>query len=840
MKCPKCKAENPNDKKLCFKCGASLVKTSKTVTPKGAKKLLKFTSGENFGKRYQIIELIKRDDMGRVYKAMDKKLNEMVALRMINPELSTEPWPTIAEELKRESLLGKDVTPESVTKLYDIGKVGKIKFMSMQYVERESPKIPKKLIFSLSVAIVVLVGLVIFFAIRKMKPEAPLAIEAGKRSIAVMYFENNTGDESLDHWRKALSDLLITDLSQSKYIRVLSEEKLFNILSQLNQLETREYPLEVLQQLAEKGKVEYILLGSYSRAGDFFRINIKIQEANTGELIASESMEAWGEEGVFAMVDDLSRRIKANFELTQEQIAGDIDKEVGKITTSSPEAYKYYSQGRRYHINGDFQQSIQYIERAVAIDPEFAMAYRSMAKTYENMTYRAEHNKYIKKALELADRVSDRERYLIQADAYKQSEKTFYKAIEAYKKLLQLYPDDLIANNNLGTLHIVLEQWDEAIERFEVCIHNKDEDVLSYTNQATSYMSKGLYDKARGVLEYYLRNFSDNAYAHSLLADNYLCQGKYDLALAEVNKAISLNPDYYVHLEYIGDIYHMRGDLVEAENKYKDLLELKEPMAHLEGRNRLGALYLLQGKVKKSESQYKQGIKQAKRIKEREWEAGFHSFLAYLYLKSGNPEKALDECNKALRVAGETEFLALQRYALQYKALSFLELNSIDKAEKTAEELKGMIEQGMNSKLTRYYHHLMGMIEIKRKNFSPAVEYFKKALYLLPSQNLESWILHNRHALFVDSLASAYYQAGDLERALKEYENIISLTMGRLFYGDIYAKSHYMLGKIYQQMDWKGKAIENYETFLNLWKDADPDIPELMDAKKQLKNLQSN
>ena len=94
-------------------------------------------------------------------------------------------------------------------------------------------------------------------------------------------------------------------------------------------------------------------------------------------------------------------------------------------------------------------------------------------------------------------------------------------------------------------------------------------------------------------------------------------------------------------------------------------------------------------------------------------------------------------------------------------------------------------------------------------------------------------------AEYIDSLALAYYREGDLEKAEEEYKKIISLTTGRLYYGDIYAKSFFMLGKINEQQGNKDKAIEHYEKFLNLWKDADPGLPEVDDAKKGLAGLQS-
>jgi tetratricopeptide (TPR) repeat protein len=95
----------------------------------------------------------------------------------------------------------------------------------------------------------------------------------------------------------------------------------------------------------------------------------------------------------------------------------------------------------------------------------------------------------------------------------------------------------------------------------------------------------------------------------------------------------------------------------------------------------------------------------------------------------------------------------------------------------------------------------------------------------------------NDHALFLEPLAAAYYRSGDLDKTHQEYEKITSLTVGRTAWGDIYAKSFYMLGKIAEQQRDKGRAIENYRKFLDLWKDADPGTPEVEDAKKRLAGI---
>jgi tetratricopeptide (TPR) repeat protein len=825
--------------------------TAKVVKKFSKKYPLDLSPGEIFEKRYKIIAEISRSELGRIYKAEDIRFNKIVALRIFNPEMSDNEWMDIIQQLrekeqkkKEKAETSQEVANGSFTKLYNIGRAGNIKYLSMQFTDEKSTSriatATKMLLCIFAAAIVALIGMVIFYAVIDKPTEVASITGPGKKSIAVMYFENNTGDKNLDHWREALSDLLITDLAQSRYIRVLSEKQLFHILKDLEQLETTEYSFEVLQQVAKKGKVAFILLGSLNKAGEHFRIDIKIQEAKTGELLGSELVMGEGEESIFAMIDELTKKIKLDFQFPEELIAKDIDKEIGQITTSSPEAYKYYCVGVKFHLNGDYRKSIQYLEKAIKIDPFFAMAYAAIAADYYNMGYEAEHKKYIKKALDLSDRVSDRERYTIQARAMLQSEETWNLAIEAYKKLLQLYPDDDVARDNLGLLYLQLDQWDKAIEQYEIVKKSKEDDFYAYANQAAAYMRKGLYDKAAKLLQQSISINPNVSWTHALLTYTYICQSRFDSAQFEANKATSLNPNYYENSEYIADILLMKGDFKGAENAYQKLLHFEEPISHLEGYSRLGAFYLLKGRFDKAIVHFKEGINQAKKIGDKEWEAGFHSLLAYSYLKIGKPEKALEECDKSWTLALETEFLIMQKYALHYKGLSFLAQNQTDDAIKSAQELKHIIEKGLNKKLLRYYYHLNGMIELQRKNYPQAVKDFENALSLLPCQNAESWILHNKHALFMDSLAYAYFLAGNLEQAQKQYEMITKLTMGRLFFGDIYARSYYMLGKIYQQKDWTCKAIENYQTFLNLWEDADSNIPEIKDAKKQLSILQPN
>lgn len=689
----------------------------------------------------------------------------------------------------------------------------------------------RKLFIPAAAVILLAIIIVVFLSLFPRGRAVPFPED--KPSLAVMYFENNTGDEEFNHWRKALSDLLVADLSQSKYMRVLSGEKLFSILEELDLLEAESYSSRTLKEISARSGVQYVLVGKLARAGDTLRINALLQEASTGELVDSEMVEGIGEGSLFSMVDELTRKIKESFQFTAAEIAGDLDMEVEKITTSSPEAYKYYREGMEYFDRGDYIKSIPLLEMAVALDHEFAMAYRNMAAAYTNIGYRNEARERYQKAFELSDRVSERERYYIHGVFYSQSETTFDKAIKAYTELLNIYPDDFIGNNNLGAVYAEQEEWDKAVPYFEVNIENKDKSILSFENISSCYAAMGMYDKAGDILELYLKSISDNAIIRFRLAENYLHQGRYDLAQVEIEKASVLDPDHYLNFVLSGDVDLYRGDLMKAESDYQKLFEKDEPRAHAAGIGRLYALYLLQGRLEEAREQAQLGVELGEMFGETEWSSSFHLYLAYVHLRSKDFDAALKECHDAWNTASEGGILSSQREALLLKGLIQTKIKRREEAQATAQELKKLIDAGMNRKTERLTLLLTGMIEMEMKNYARAIEVFTEALPLLPSQGDPKFL----QALYFGPLAETHFRAGDLDKALEMYEKIISLTTGRLFVGDIYARSFFMMGRIYEQQGMTEQAVERYQRFLGLWAGADSSLADVSDARKRLESL---
>ena len=706
-----------------------------------------------------------------------------------------------------------------------------------QYSENEIPPkksflrrlyIPSVILFG-----ILIIALVIWPLISQKTKTSAASVSPDNPSLAVLYFRNNTGDPGLDFWRSALAESLILDLHQSKHVSVLREDRLFSILKKLNLLEAHNYATEELKEIASEGQIDYLLLGSYSRAGDVFRIESTLQDISSGEVLGSERVEGTGEKSFFSMIDELTRRIKSNLKISPTLIASDIDRNIEEITTSSPEALKYYSEGIQNFLSGNPHISITMLEKAVSVDPDFAMAYRTLGIAHSFLGNADKQRENFQKALELRDRVSDREKYIIQGTYYFESEKTWDRAIEAYQKLLELYPHDLYGNVNLPRLYSRIGKNEEAVELSAKARQYHPDNAPVYCNSAYYFFTQGLYNEAEEILQYYEENVSENNFSIKLfLAFSYLFQKKYDLALAEIEESLSLNPANQESTRIKGDIYFFQDDIAQAGREYSKLLKQKE--SEQSGRARLGALYLLQGRLDESTAQVKMGLELQKQYGRNPRIPDFYLQTAYGYLRTGESEKALELNNRALRGAVDAESLEGQCWALYFKGLTYIGMKSMDAAQETADDLKRIAEESLNEKDIRWHYHLLGLIELVNKDFSGAVDFFGKAIALL---NFEGHWFQDLHALFIDPLAEAYFQSGDIEKARIEYERIISLTKGRLYYGDIYAKSFYRMGRVYERLGNRNKALENYEKFLDLWKEADPGFAEVEDANKKLGEL---
>lgn len=713
-----------------------------------------------------------------------------------------------------------------------------------------------KVLWSIIILLVVSVAFLLFEKFRQ-KP-VDVTGDDKRISIAILYFENETGVATLDHWRKALADLLITDLSQSRYFQVLSGDRLYHILDKHHLLDVQQYSSELLKLIAQDARVDHVLVGQYTKAGDNIRINTALHCTSSGNAQAS-SVEGVGESQMFRMIDHLSTKLKSSFHLSESALAEDMDENIGKITTSSAEAFRCYSQGQKFYLKGDQEQCIAWMQKALKIDPDFAMAHWAMAQSYAEQGFYAHgyHEKrleHIQHALDKSNRLSEREKLHIQAEFYAATDKTWSQAIDTYLTLLEHYPYDLDAHKKLGYLYYNIEQWQSAVDQLRYSMDQFDEDTRPYACLAFALVRLNRFDDARRVLDFYRTEIEDGKWIHMNLANLFIYQGALDAALIEIDKASSMSDDGRKYIlsggrfvaqsdfkndekgEYVllGDIALYLGDFKKAKEYYDFYAQQDSPTAQQYYTWLLTYLDTHEGKFKSYLQRVRTSLEFEIKQDNEKRKMYQYGYLSRFYMTSGNARQALIESKKGEELAIKTEFLWGQQTIMAHIGIAYAGLGQFDQAEATAAALLNSLDSSVYKPRKSHYYLLLGYIDYFKGNYDRAIDFIKQSI-----------ALNHPNAMFLceslNLLGDAYQKAERLDLAQEQYERIISLTVGKRFLGDIATPAHYKLAQIYEQKGWENKAVEQYIKFAELWQDCDPELQHFVeDAKTRIRVLQDN
>jgi len=689
---------------------------------------------------------------------------------------------------------------------------------------------PRKLI--IPAAILIVVATIVFGLLKFLpKKEAPPPLK-GPPVVAIPYFMNSTGDKKFESSRVDLCLMLIAKLSQSRYIRVLDMNQIYGLLTRLKLAERENYTPEDLKEIASRGLASHIVQGSLSKSGERFRIVLTLKNASAQEIIPPEIAEGVGEDSFFTMVDSLTTRLKTSLGLTTQQAATDINRNIRDVTTNSLEAWKFYSQGLQLDLAGNFFEAISYFEKAVAADPKFAMAYLWAALEYFSTGQYKESRANFQKAFDLKESLTERERYLIEAEYNNYtSEKTWNKAIDSFLKLIALYPWERLGRIELGFLYWKMDEWEKAIETYEPLRRAGEDNPSAYQIFAWSFLSNGQPEKAKEVLEGYLTTIGDNGFIRGNLGIVYLIQGDFEKAKLQIEKAYAQRPD----LDRLYQVLFLssREEIAALERLTKQMES--EPNAYLFiGQGSIP--YVFQGKPKNAITIFSRDIKKWQGEADTTNLAWAFQRFGHLLEAVGDFAGALSACEMGLRYAREADLVLLELEALYRRGVIQARQGELQEARQSAEVIRRYIGSYPAKKRMRYYEALQGLIALKQRNTLRARELFQKALSLTPIEF--GYFLASRPE-FLYYLAEANELAGLWLEARKNYEEILSLRSIFWYPANalIVARSYYKLGKVLERLGDKAGAAAKYRKFLDLWKDADPGLPEVEDAKKRLSAL---
>lgn len=674
--------------------------------------------------------------------------------------------------------------------------------------------IPASIIF-----IVVLLVLILKpFQVEITPEEAAVAEE---NSLAIMYFDNVVDRDDPERLGEIVTNLLITDLSESQYLNVVSSQRLYDILKLLGREGEKVIDRSVATEVAIKARAKWMLLGNILQVEPEIILTSQLVDVASGKVAASQRITGEAGEKIFSMVDKFTVEIKSDLALPAAA-KNEPDRPVAEVTTYSPEAYRYYLEGVDYGWKFYWAEAEKSLEKALELDSTFVMAYYRLAGVR-----RSGARSLLAKAMTYVDKVSWKEaRYVKGAYAYHSGD--YAQAIEELRNIIQRYPDEKEAFWTMGFIYSrTLQQPEEGIRHLTKAIEIDPLYKIAYNQLAYAYDEIGNFEKSIWAINEYISLAPDEANPYDSRADLYAYNGKLDQAIESYEKALEIKPDFYMSLPKLGHMYLFRREYARADSCYKALASSSEKDTRSQGRTYLAFIPLYQGKLEEALEVLDDGIAADRMEGTGKRQNAYKHFLkASIYLEEKNPGLALKEAEICVNIIKE----AYPRVPVKMRDLYtyiLAESGKITEAEEVARALKKDIEEE-NPTLMYAYWLASGAIEWAKGNTETAITYVEEAGKEAPSPFF--------HIQF--HLARVYLESGRLGEAVTEFEKVLSRYDGWRALNTIWAvKAHYLLGLAYEESGWSKKAIDKYEEFLEIWKDADPGIPEVEDAKQRLKAL---
>jgi serine/threonine protein kinase/Tfp pilus assembly protein PilF len=729
---------------------------------------------------------------------------------------------SVPEELQRivDKALEKDVSTryqsaaDMVADLRGLRKEAKVVLMVKPKTRLLPFIVPASVVFIIALLFLILKP----FQVQVVPEKSAIAKE---NSLAIMYFDNLVDTEDKERLGEIVTNLLIADLSESEYVNVVSSQRLYDILKLLGREGEKKIDREVATQVATKAGARWMLLGSILRVEPQTVITTQLVDVETGQVQASQRITGEMKEDIFPLVDKLTVEIKYDLSLpaaAQEEP----DPSVADITTHSPEAYRHYVEGLDYESKLYDAEAEESFRKALEFDPTFAMAYLRVS-----MQWPDDWEEMLAKAIEYSDDVTHKEKCYIKAQqAYASENETQY--VKELEKLVERYPDEKDAFLKLGEYYKDWGEFEEAVRHFNKAIEIDPLYKLPYNSLAYNYHELGDFDKSIWAINKYISLAPDEANPYDSRADLYAWNGKLDQAIESYQKALEIKPDFYMSLAKLGNMYLFKREYAKAESCYQVIASHSNKWYRSAGRMLLAYIPAYQGKFETALKVLDDGIA-ADRMEQTE---------------EGAEEKLLDKahisaCKKDLNSALREVEMAMEireRLYPEYVLIPFpiyarllAENGDFEKAEEAASALRKRIEEKDQTEMDAYWR-LLGTIELAKGDAKAAVTYLEKA-----TKDTKSWSFVNRFLL-----GRAYLESDRLGESVVHLEKALrSYDQGRLSYLIWSLKTYYLLGLAYQKSGWNKKAIEQYEEFLEIWKNADPGIPEVEDAKERLVKLKA-
>ena len=621
-----------------------------------------------------------------------------------------------------------------------------------------------------------------YFGSRSAAPTAKATPLTEKDTVVLTDFTNSTGDPVFDG---TLKQALAVDLEQSPFLNILSDRKIGATLKLMGHAPAEHITADVARELCLRTGSKAVIGGLISNLGSQYVVSLDAVACNTGDSLAKEQAEAASKEAVLKALGAAatSLRTKLGESLASVQ-KFDVPVEA---TTPSLEALKAYSMGITTGRTKGNAEAIPFLKRALELDPNFAIAYAGLAVLYGNLGQASLSANYATKAYGLRDRVSERERYRISALYFERVTVEVEKATEAYELWAKSYPQDVVPHTNLGNLYSNLSQYDKAVAETEVS-QRLEPTIPGYANLAGLYINVNRLKDARQTLQEAQQKGFDDLFIRSNL---------YSLAFLS------------------GDTAEMERQVAWAAGRPNEEDQMFNSHADTQ------AYY---GRLGKARDLARRASDSAVRSDAKETGAQWLVYQGLREAEVGNVTAARQGVARALALAPGRDVKVLSALALARSgetAQSRTILEALQKSEPTNTYLK-----------VYWFPVIEASIAMAQQAPDRAVVALEPSLPYELGNPPPGGTMYPPYVRGMAYLAqkNGPAAAAEFQKFLDHSAIVQNFLLGSL--------AHLQLGRAYALSGDAAKAKSAYQDFFTLWKDADPDIPILKEAKAEYAKLQ--
>jgi eukaryotic-like serine/threonine-protein kinase len=530
---------------------------------------------------------------------------------------------------------------------------------------------------------------------------AKRAAPVEQASLAILPFRNASGDKSLDWLGPSLADMLSTDVGQSSHLRTVSSDRLHQILHDLQISPDATSDATNVRRVTSLANVDTVVSGQFAKFGDQIRIDATLRDLKRDRSVTFKA-EASGEKDLLPAVDRLAQTIRDNLSL-QRNVLDELKAQSFKPSSKSVDAIRLYSEGTDLARQGKNLEALKRFQASIQADPEFALAYAKLGQTYGNLGHDTEAEQFSRKAVDLAENLPAREKYLITAN-YARIERDYPKAIGYYENLATTSPDDPEIQLALAGLYEDTGVVDKARVHYSKVLSGDPKNVDALLASGRLEIQSG---NPQGALDFFNRALTLSIQLGNDEAKSTILQGM-GVAYDQLNK-----PD-------------------DAVRNFQQALEIRRRLGDKRGvAVSLNALAEIQGQLGRSDQAlkgYQEALQIRREIGDKPGLGDTLLDLGGFYNERGHYDQALELFKEALQVQRDLGSESNQGLCLNNIGLTYLSKGDYENALTYFQQALDLRQRSQVPEDTAFALHNLAVTSEKMGHYDKALSYYMRAL----------------------------------------------------------------------------------------------------------------